>query len=588
MPHFCALVDSHPDHHASFRAALPQLFADLRETPVFVAAGNLLLAHNARETLPRHIFPGADLFSFHCTNNAHFPAAARAGSTSYSGDDLTYGASFHYCSTSSTLSAETERLGIFPLYYWGDSERAMLATSPSLFAAHPAFRRQLDWEALAQILLFTYPVDNRTLWQGVRRAPQSSRLHWRAGQGWDVEKISWPEPSWYFRSAPEAAEALLPPLRAAMDVAPAQPVVQLLSGGLDSRLLTGLLADRYGHDFSALTFGDEADQEYQIAHAVARSLGIPHRRLAYHEDLFTAGFQLQIANCQGAQGLTSAGNWILRLLGEPDHAALSTGVVADHFLSTSYRAASWLPGEQKTDRAHLLASRRLYGLPKPTVKALLRHPSSEDLVEAAEAAYLAFHDQTEGSGYHQLRLFSWHTRPRHHLGKEAWRFASSGTLHVPFLAAPVLNQFLHLPHELLASREVEYHLVNHYFPKLARLPLDRNSLFIRPTLVDGLPRKAYWAVRQRLYIRQHLRKLQSGQDPRTPYRITSVNHFPGWLRIRELARAAAPAVADIFSPDAIDTALPAAPTPIPQGDAIEGSAGPKTLMGLLLCLARYR
>ncbi len=175
-------------------------------------------------------------------------------------------------------------IGIKPLYLWEESGAFAFASEAKAFAALPpdCWRFEIDAAGLDLMLRYQYLPDSRkTLLRGIRKLPPG---HWleRKADGSIETKAYWslavrPEiMRLSFGEACEACEALLTQsvqwtLNA--DV----PVGVLLSGGLDSSLVTALAAQRGGqtvHTYTA-TF-DHVLNEADAADLVARHLGSTH------------------------------------------------------------------------------------------------------------------------------------------------------------------------------------------------------------------------------------------------------------------------------------------------------------------------
>ena len=74
--------------------------------------------------------------------------------------------------------AGADILGVFPIYYYADSEILLVGSSPELFRYHGLFRMELDLEGLVAILLMNNSFEGRTLLRGVRRLGPGRVLVW--------------------------------------------------------------------------------------------------------------------------------------------------------------------------------------------------------------------------------------------------------------------------------------------------------------------------------------------------------------------------------------------------------------------------
>ncbi|MER7895090.1 N-acetylglutaminylglutamine amidotransferase [Streptomyces sp. NPDC096046] len=200
-----------------------------------------------------------------------------------------------------------DRLGIKPLYLARTPGRLRFAsTLPALVAAGDvdtsldpvALHHYLSWHA-------TVPAPH-TILNGVRKLPPAT-VRVVEPDGAHRDHRYW-QPSYTRR--PEHAgmgpdewrDAVLEALRTAVrrrmvsDV----PVGVLLSGGLDSSLIVGLLADEGQHDLRTFSVGFESEggqqgDEFRFSDLVAREFGTDHRRLMVPSDRVSTALDGAIA-----------------------------------------------------------------------------------------------------------------------------------------------------------------------------------------------------------------------------------------------------------------------------------------------------
>ncbi|NMN96656.1 asparagine synthase (glutamine-hydrolyzing) [Antrihabitans stalactiti] len=178
-----------------------------------------------------------------------------------------------------------DRLGILPLYYYTDSK--MFAFASEIKALLPVLpSTAVDEASLHDYLAHRSVPAPYTFIEGVRKVPQGHHLvvapdgSVRSEAYWELPR----EPSLLKVSPSEAVnlvdEALTASVRDALvaDV----PVGAYLSGGLDSSLITALVAqERHGaalHTFSA-GFGDDRMDETVWARKVAEIVGSEHHEV---------------------------------------------------------------------------------------------------------------------------------------------------------------------------------------------------------------------------------------------------------------------------------------------------------------------
>jgi asparagine synthase (glutamine-hydrolysing) len=185
-----------------------------------------------------------------------------------------------------------DRLGILPLYYYADSQ--MFAFASEIKALLPAIgSAEVDTESLHDYLAHRSVPAPHTLVRGVRKVPQGHHLVVSADGSVRTEPY-WelPRESEIRQVTPEEAvrlvdEALTASVRDALvaDV----PVGAYLSGGVDSSLITALVARERGdaelHTFSA-GFGDPRVDELHWAEKVAGIVGSKHHNVIVTADDF--------------------------------------------------------------------------------------------------------------------------------------------------------------------------------------------------------------------------------------------------------------------------------------------------------------
>jgi asparagine synthase (glutamine-hydrolysing) len=189
-----------------------------------------------------------------------------------------------------------DRLGIKPLYL-AEAQGALrfASTLPALLAGGDV-DTELDPVALHNYLSWHAVVPApRTILKGVRKlkpatlmtvepdGERSTETYWRADFRRRPEHAGWEEGDW--------AQAVLDALRTAVKrrMVADVPVGVLLSGGLDSSLIVGLLAD--GGQRGLATFsvgfdavGDREGDEFKYSDAIAKQFDTEHRQIHVNTD----------------------------------------------------------------------------------------------------------------------------------------------------------------------------------------------------------------------------------------------------------------------------------------------------------------
>jgi asparagine synthase (glutamine-hydrolysing) len=184
-----------------------------------------------------------------------------------------------------------DRLGIKPLYYALDAQRLRFASTLPALVAAGGVDTSIDPQALHHYLSFHAVVPApHTILRGVRKVPPGARLTvhpngrcdlehwWRLGFERDADDEARPFDDW--KQATLAALRTAVERRRVADV----PVGVLLSGGLDSSLITALLAEAGTPDLRTYSIGfesvgAEAGDEFRWSDLVARHYGTRHERI---------------------------------------------------------------------------------------------------------------------------------------------------------------------------------------------------------------------------------------------------------------------------------------------------------------------
>ena len=190
-----------------------------------------------------------------------------------------------------TLTLARDRLGIKPLYYAVAGDRLVFASELKSLLASGLVPLDLDYEAIDAYLALGFIPGPRTPLAAVSRLAPGTMLVVEDGR---VEERTWwryPEPPARPArlSVEEAAEGLMAHmeesvrLRLMSDV----PLGAMLSGGLDSSFIVGLMARLQAapvKTFSVGLAGAAADNELSDAALVARHFGTEHHELELELD----------------------------------------------------------------------------------------------------------------------------------------------------------------------------------------------------------------------------------------------------------------------------------------------------------------
>lgn len=186
-----------------------------------------------------------------------------------------------------------DRLGIKPLYYGWLGKAFVLGSELKAFKAHPAFRGEIDRNALALMMCHSYIPAPYSIYKGIYKLLPGHILTLNRA---DIGSASAPTPYWTARdvaedgaadpfvgSETEAVEYLDTLLRDAVKLRMVAdvPLGAFLSGGVDSSTVVALMqaqSERPVKTFS-IGFYEQSYNEAEHAKAVAKHLGTDHTEL---------------------------------------------------------------------------------------------------------------------------------------------------------------------------------------------------------------------------------------------------------------------------------------------------------------------
>lgn len=194
--------------------------------------------------------------------------------------------------SSRILHLVRDRLGVKPLYYGWESGTFLFGSELKALRAHPAFREEVDRDALAAYMRYGYVPAPQSIYRGVRKLAPGSILSVASPSDRDAE----PAPYWsaaevvkrgstcpYGGSDREAEEHLDVLLRDAVGsrMVADVPLGAFLSGGVDSSTVVAMMQAQSSRPVRTFSIGvkDKVYDEACNAKEVARHLGTDHNEL---------------------------------------------------------------------------------------------------------------------------------------------------------------------------------------------------------------------------------------------------------------------------------------------------------------------
>jgi len=176
-----------------------------------------------------------------------------------------------------------DRLGIKPLYYYVDADRFLFGSEIKAILSHKDVPRELDLTALDSFLTFEYVAGAQSIFKAIKKLPAGhtmtvSRQGVSTSRYWDVVQTAGDEHEKTY------CERLYTTLKSAVayrllsDV----PLGALLSGGIDSSTIVGLMAEQLATPVETFSIGFEEDtyNELDYARQISR-----HFQTHHHEQI---------------------------------------------------------------------------------------------------------------------------------------------------------------------------------------------------------------------------------------------------------------------------------------------------------------
>jgi asparagine synthase (glutamine-hydrolysing) len=181
-----------------------------------------------------------------------------------------------------------DRVGIKPLHFAVAGGRLYFGSEIKSILAADDVEPALDFQALDHYLSFLYTPRDASIFAGIRKLPPGHLLRWRNGTA-EIRRY-WELPAEEHRptSEADAVEGLRGVLRDAVrsHLMSEVPLGAFLSGGVDSSLVVGLMAEASSRPVRTFSIGfdDPRYDELEHARSVARHFGTEHHEFVVKPD----------------------------------------------------------------------------------------------------------------------------------------------------------------------------------------------------------------------------------------------------------------------------------------------------------------
>jgi len=196
-----------------------------------------------------------------------------------------------------TVHIVRDRAGIKPLYFFESDDRLLFASELQALLQSDGLPRQLDPAALSGFFRYQYVPAPLSIYQGVQKLRPGHRLEMDLTSGRTATRCYWELPVGVAAGDAQKSEAeWLEELDALLDdiidiyVRSDVPFGAFLSGGMDSSIVTALMARRLRERVHTFTIGfaEEEHSELPFARQAAEVVGTVHHEKVVSPDLAEA------------------------------------------------------------------------------------------------------------------------------------------------------------------------------------------------------------------------------------------------------------------------------------------------------------
>lgn len=607
MAHLAIVIDADRSRREEFVARARDLFADLPGTTTNTAhAGDMACLWATGPRAPVSVFQEHDAFALllgYAIDDAGAWLTARdlhdrrRAGAQVAGTCDGYHAAVMF-DPAQGLMASVDPFSLFPLYHAsvgggaGSDGAVVVSSTPEAVCAHPLFAPRIDRLGLCGILLVHGTLDDRPLLAGIKRLSAGHRLEWnpRDGGGSLREVEAWrlsPQPAPHGESFGEASRRLDHELLTAIrrHRPPGDDTAMLLSGGMDSRLVAGVLADE-GIPTRAIVLGEPGDFEVQAGAAVAGRLGMPCEVLSTETspDDVPARVRraVRFSHLNSAPSLDGFAHGLG--LARSSGTFFWSGMLFDWVFEPVgiNNGRERHTGEWRFEK--LVEFMNNWGVPRTQLPALLGSDGPALVATSLDKLHQACR-QGPAEPAMQSAMVRWDQRVRNHLATVLHQTTFHSWPLMPATDKRLLAAVMGLPVSVYEDRRLEAEILRARRPELAALPLDRNSFEFSPlgTREPSLLRRSLARIRRtsRRWYWQRVR----GRDPRRYQRIFDIRH-PDWVATRRQAEPLRERLHELLDAREVDRLLPGPQAQPAFRNAINDGGPIRLLLGLALWLDR--
>jgi asparagine synthase (glutamine-hydrolysing) len=359
-----------------------------------------------------------------------------------------------------------DRVGIKPLYFGITGSWLVFASEIKAILEHPQVTAEADINAIAEYLLCTSLLDSKTMFRNIRSVPPATTIVIENGavkehRYWALEHDGVPHNGGSFEDCRDEVRRLLDSaveMEAVSDV----PLGTLLSGGLDSSLVSAMATKHIGGRLKTFSIGygrsttlrpDDTDPHY--ARLVAAAYGTEHTELLFQPDEYFDVMKSVTWHVEKPVELTSPSLFLLYRGVKPKATVVMSGEGADELFAGYYFFLERCGAELQTEFPWAPYLAEVSALLDPSIDKETRYAERIRSTLADELAALETEDETNKLLYLFLKYYLVEMLERLDKTSMAWGVESR----VPFLDHRLVEFVVNMPSSYKLAADCEKRLL---------------------------------------------------------------------------------------------------------------------------------
>lgn len=408
------------------------------------------------------------------------------------------------------LSIVTDRLATQKVYTFHSGDTIRFSSEIKKLLIQKDIPTAIDPEALAQFLIASHPLDERSLLKRIVVCKPATVNTWTTGE-WK-ERPYWSpnigvgEDDGLDAWADRLASVIEPSVRSLS----ADPLLLPLTGGLDSRVIAAFLPTTAKLKIQSCSFGHAHCYDVRYGQRIARSLGIPHKFLELKDDFFK--LYLSVA-CELGDGEVSIEALpMLRLLDATDSGAtLLSGYLGDTLSGSRMPDLSLVPGEEAQFKIIWHNYFQKSGFSESQLTTVLNTDLAASVQgTVSKLARNLFDDAKPSNATEKIVDLKLRTRQWRYTSYMSRFLGTAYRFRAPFIDNAVMDTFLSMPLRHRLGQRAYRRILTRHAPRIAAIPETKTHKPVsfsdrleRPTkarihvnLINTLPAPIAWRIEE--------------------------------------------------------------------------------------------